>query len=204
VAGSQAGAFRGWRRPAFALAFALGLLTLGTTSVFASSGALPDSPLYALRNFREGLQVQLAGSPGQRAVLYAGFAVERSTQLADLLRKNHSAPAPVVGSLLHDIADRAQHANREARDNGQAARHSVNEADGQIGEQLTQLQQEGDFSDSEQDSLTDTLRAVQSGQSESSVRSGPSVSSGQSAPSGQSVSTGPSGDAGSNDTTNNP
>jgi hypothetical protein len=33
------------RRPAMAAAFALMLLAIGTTSVFAAPGALPDSPL---------------------------------------------------------------------------------------------------------------------------------------------------------------
>src|ERR1700730_14233267 len=40
--------FNLWGRPAIALAFAVMLLAIGTTSVFAAPDALPNSPLYAV------------------------------------------------------------------------------------------------------------------------------------------------------------
>ncbi|GAC1482334.1 MAG: hypothetical protein PVSMB9_08030 [Candidatus Dormibacteria bacterium] len=154
-----------WRRPAYALAFAMALLALGTTSVFASEGALPDSPLYGVRNLREGVQVTLAGTPAGRASLYASFAAERSLQLRELV-KQKGGNGDAVGTLLRDISDRVQHANQEAQDDGPGARAAVRQADQEIGQELTQLQQEGDFNGNNGQSVSDTLRAVQSGESE--------------------------------------
>ena len=154
-----------WRRPAYALAFALALLALGTTSVFASGGALPDSPLYGVRNLREGVQVTLAGTPAGRASLYASFAAERSAQLGELVKRK-GGNVEAVGTLLRDISDRVQHANQEAQEDGPGARAAVRQADQQIGQELTQLQQEGDFNGNNGQSISDTLRAVQSGESE--------------------------------------
>src|SRR6202165_819094 len=42
-----------WRRPVAGLAFAMMLMALGTTSALAAPSALPDSPLYPVRNMRE-------------------------------------------------------------------------------------------------------------------------------------------------------
>ena len=153
-----------WRRPAMGLALAVVLLTLGTTSALAAPSALPDSPLYSVRNWRESVQVQLAGNSGQRALLYANFAGERTTQLRQLA--GHKAVDPgLLTTLLRDIAARVNRANQEAHQDGPAARSAVREVEGQIGDQLTQLQQEGEFSGDAATQLTDTLRAVQSGQS---------------------------------------
>jgi hypothetical protein len=153
-----------WRRPAMGLAFAVVLLALGTTSALAAPSALPDSPLYSVRNWRESVQVQLAANSAQRAVLYANFAGERTTQLRQLA--GHKAVDPsLVTTLLRDITARVQRANQEAHDDGQAAQSAVRGVEGQIGNQLSELQQEGEFSGDAATQLTDTLRAVQSGQS---------------------------------------
>jgi hypothetical protein len=153
-----------WRRPVIGLAFAVLLLTLGTTSALAAPAALPDSPLYSVRNWREAVQVQLAATSGQRAILYATFAAERSTQL-HRLTEGRAADPGVVTTLLRDIEDRVHHANQEAHDDGPAARSAVREVEGQIGNQLTQIQQQGEFSGNAGAQLTQTLNAVQSGQS---------------------------------------
>lgn len=159
-----------WRRPAMGLAFAVVLVALGTTSALAAPSALPDSPLYSVRNWRESVEVQLAGNSGQRAMLYANFAGERATQLRQLA--GHKAVDPgLVTTLLRDITARVQRANQEAHDDGQAAQSAVRGVEGQIGNQLSQLQQEGEFSGNAATQLTDTLQVVQSGQS---GRSGPS------------------------------
>ena len=68
-------------------------------------------------------------------------------------------------TLLRDIEDRIHRANREAHDDGPAARSAVREVEGQIGNQLTQIQQQGEFSGNAGAQLTQTLNAVQSGQS---------------------------------------
>jgi hypothetical protein len=153
-----------WRRPAMGLAFAVVLLALGTTSALAAPSALPDSPLYSVRNWRESVEVQLAGNSTQRAMLYANFAGERTTQLRQLA--GHKAVDPgLVTTLLRDITARVQRANQEAHDDGQAAQSAVRGVEGQIGNQLSELQQEGEFSGDAAAQLTDTLRVVQSGQS---------------------------------------
>jgi hypothetical protein len=172
-----------WPRPAAALAFAMMLLAIGTTSVFASPSALPDSPLYAIRNVKETLQVQLAGTKAQRARLYASFAAERSAQLRAVTRTKQVTDASVLQTLLRDITDRVHEANLAATGDGQDARSAVQQAEAQIGSQLNQIQQEGNFPANQEDSLTNTLRAVQSGQT------------------GQS---GPSGDSGGSDNSNQP
>jgi hypothetical protein len=162
-----------WRRPVAGLAFALMLMALGTTSALAAPSALPDSPLYPIRNIREAVQVQLAGTAAQRAMLYANFAAERATQLRRLVGHKDVTPGVVV-TLLRDITSRVHQANQEAKDDGPAARSAVSQVEGQIGDQLTQVQQEGEFSGNDGAQLSNTLRDVQSGQS------------GQSGPSGQS------------------
>jgi hypothetical protein len=163
-----------WRRPAAGLAFAVALMAIGTTSALAAPSALPDSPLYPVRNMREAVQVQLAGNPAQRAMLYATFARERATQLGRLVANKTVAPA-LVTTLLRDIEARVHQANREAQADGPAARSAVRDVEGQIGNQLTEIQQQGEFSGDNASLLTNTLHAVQSGQS---GQSGDSNSSG--------------------------
>jgi len=168
-----------WRRPVAGLAFAMILMALGTTSALAAPSALPDSPLYPVRNVREAVQVQLAGTAAQRAILYANFAAERATQLRRLIGRKDVTPGVVV-TLLRDITSRVHQANQEATADGPAARSAVSQVEGQIGDQLTQVQQEGEFSGNDGAQLSNTLRDVQSGQSGQSGPSGPSGPSGQS------------------------
>lgn len=153
-----------WRRPVAGLAFAMMLMALGTTSALAAPSALPDSPLYPVRNLREAVQVQFAGTGAQRAILYANFAAERATQLRRLVGRKDVPPGVVV-TLLRDITSRVHQANHEAKNDGQAARSAVNQVEGQIGDQLSQVQQEGEFSGNDGAQLNNTLRDVQSGQS---------------------------------------
>jgi hypothetical protein len=166
-----------WRRPVAGLAFAMMLMALGTTSALAAPSALPDSPLYPVRNLREAVQVQLAGTAAQRAMLYANFAAERATQLRRLVGRKDVTPGVVV-TLLRDITSRVHQANQQAKDDGPAARSAVSQVEGQIGDQLAQVQQEGELSGNDGAQLTDTLRDVQSGQSGRSGQSGPSDQSG--------------------------
>src|ERR1700694_3674253 len=109
-----------WRRPVAGLAFAVILMALGTTSALAAPSALPDSPLYPVRNVREAVQVKLAGNAAQRAILYANFAAERATQLRQLVGHKDVTPGVMV-TLLRDIASRVHQANQEATAAGPAA-----------------------------------------------------------------------------------
>ena len=158
-----------WRRPVAGLAFAVALMALGTTSALAAPSALPDSPLYAVRNWREAAQVQLAGNPAERAMLYANFAGERATQLRRLAA-NKAVDPGLVTTLLRDIQARVHSANQEANNDGPSARAAVREAEGQIGNQLTEIQQQGEFLGDNAAQLTDALRTVQSGQTDRGER----------------------------------
>ena len=152
-----------WRRPVMGLAFAVLIMAVGTTSALAAPSALPDSPLYPVRNLKESVQVQLARTATERAVLYASFAGERATQLRQLV--GHKADPGVVVTLLRDITARVHQANQAAHQDGPAARSAVRQVESQIGDQLNQIQQEGEFSGGAGDQLASTLRDVQSGQS---------------------------------------
>jgi hypothetical protein len=153
------------RRPALALVLALMLLALGSTTALASGAALPDSPLYSVRNLGEELLVRVAGTSGQRATLYVGFASSRTHQLRQLTHDRGSAAPNVVVTLLHDISDRVRNANQQALKDGSSARAAVAEAEAQIGQQLTDVQQQGGYTGQEGESLADTLQTVQAGQS---------------------------------------
>ena len=164
-----------WPRPVMGLAFAVLILALGTTSALAAPSALPDSPLYPVRNLKETVQVNLAGTATQRAMLYATFAGERATQLRQLA--GHKAIDPsVVVTLLRDITARVHQANQAAHNDGAAARSAVAQVEGQIGDQLNQLQQEGEFSGDAGNQLASTIRDVQTGQSGQSGDNGNSDS----------------------------
>src|SRR6202165_1543449 len=102
-----------WRRPVAGLAFAMMLMALGTTSALAAPSALPDSPLYPVRNMREAVQVQLAGTAAEGALLYATFAGERATQLRRLVGHKDVTPGVVV-MLLRDITSHDHQANQAA------------------------------------------------------------------------------------------
>jgi uncharacterized protein DUF5667 len=128
-----------WRRPAVGLAFAVMLLALGTTSVLAAPSALPDSPLYDVRHWREAVEVRLAGSPAERAKLYAGFALARSAQLQQLSKQQGGVAPAVVQTLLRDIRSQVADANQEARDDGQASRVAVQQAEREIEQHLNQV-----------------------------------------------------------------
>ena len=164
-----------WRRPVMGLAFAILIMALGTTSALAAPSALPDSPLYPVRNLKETVQVNLAGTAAQRAMLYASFAGERATQLRQLIGSK-AVDRGVVVTLLRDISARVHQANQAAHSDGPAARSAVAQVEGQIGDQLNQIQQEGEFSGGAGDQLASTIRDVQSGQAGQSGATGNSDS----------------------------
>jgi uncharacterized protein YpuA (DUF1002 family) len=97
-------------------------------------------------------------------MLYATFAAERTAQLHRLAEHKGVDPG-LVTTLLRDIEDRVHRANQEARDDGPAARSAVRDVEGQIGQQLSQIQQQGELSGGAGTQLTQTLQSVQSEQS---------------------------------------
>jgi hypothetical protein len=162
-----------WQRRGLALAFAVVLLlALGTTSVLAAPAALPGSPLYAVRNLREDVEVGLAGTAAQRARLYVGFAVTRSSQLRELAQQPSGASPAVVQTLLRDIGNRIHEADQQAQADGQDARSAVQQGEREIQQQLNQVGQQGGFSGAEGNALARTLQEVQSSESGLSGDSG--------------------------------
>jgi hypothetical protein len=152
------------RRPAMALAFVVTMLALGTTSVFASSGVLPDSPLYPERNLGEGLQLRLAQTPQERATLNARFASARVSQLHARIQ-NHAALAGVaMSTLLADVTSRLRAAKHEARAADQGTRDQIRQAEGQIEQQLNQIQHEGDLPANQEQSIGETVKSLQADQ----------------------------------------
>jgi hypothetical protein len=160
-----------WRRPAVALAFAVALATLGTTSVLASSQALPDSPLYTVRTIEEGAQVQFAGSTARRATLHANFATARSGQLRQLAHSHERLSSDALAATLRAIRDLMNQANQEAHADRSAAA-AVNQAEYQVGQQLSDVQQQGTYSAAENQAIGATIQAVQAGQQGPSGTSG--------------------------------
>jgi hypothetical protein len=149
-----------WRRPVVGLAFAVLLLTLGTTSALAAPSALPDSPLYAVRNLREAVEIRLAATPGERASLYVTFAQQRADQLVRAAR-GKGASLSAISTLLADISSRTDAADGEARDEGAAARAALQHAEGQIAAELTQLQNSETLPPDANQQLDNTIRDVQ-------------------------------------------
>jgi hypothetical protein len=81
------------------------------------------------------------------------------------LAGNKAINAGLVTTLLRDIQARVNRANHEVNDGGTSARSAIGEVESQIGNQLTEIQQQGEFSGDNAAQLTNTLRAVQSGPS---------------------------------------
>lgn len=75
-------------RPArLAVSFAIAVLaSLGGVVALASDGTLPDSPLYSVKHFRQGVQLSLA-SPHERTHLDLIFAKQRVHEAAAMLRR---------------------------------------------------------------------------------------------------------------------
>lgn len=160
-----------------ALAFAVAMLALGTTSVFASSGALPDSPLYGERNLGEGIQLQLAQTPQDRATLNARFAASRVSQLHARVQNHDMLAGDALSILLADITSRVRAAKHEARSTDQETRDQIQVAQGQIEQQLNQIQHDGDLPANQEQSIGNTVKSLQIDQNNG--QSGDNGASGQ-------------------------
>jgi hypothetical protein len=143
---------------------AIVLMIIGTIAAFAAPSALPDSPLYAVRNLREALEVRLGATSGQRSSLYLNFAQQRADQLVHVARGKGASPT-VISDLLRDLASRTHAADAEARDEGAAARAALQHAEGQIETELTQLRASDTLSPDANQQLDTTIRDVQSSES---------------------------------------
>lgn len=165
---------RGWPQLATAVSLAIVLLTVGTVAAVAAPSALPDSPLYGLRNLREAVEIRLAGTPARRAALDVGFARQRVDQLVAITGAGTTSPM-VVSTLLRDISSRIHTADGEVHDDGAAARAALQPAEGQIETELTQLQDSATLSPDAAQQLDLTIRDIESSESTNPAEPTPSV-----------------------------
>lgn len=152
-----------WPKLATPVPLAIVLMTVGTVTTFAAPSALPDSPLYSVRNLREAIEIQLARTPARRAELHVAFAQQRADQLVGLTHAKGASPM-VVSTLLRDISSRIHAADAEAHDDGAAARAALQHAEGQIDTELTQLHDSATLSPDATQQLENTIHDVQSGE----------------------------------------
>ncbi len=149
---------------ATAVPLAIVLMTVATVTTFAAPSALPDSPLYSLRNLREAIEIQLAGTPARRAALDVAFARQRADQLVLLTHAKGASPM-VVSTLLRDISSRIHAADAETHDDGAVAQASLQHAEGLIEAELTQLHESDTLSPDASQQLDNTIHDVQSSES---------------------------------------
>ena len=162
-----------WPKLATAIPLAIVLTIIGTIAAFAAPSALPDSPLYGLRNLREAIEIQLAGTPARRAALDVAFAQQRADQMVGLPRGGGTSPM-VVSTLLRDISSRIHAADAEAHGDGAAARAALQPAEGQIETELRQLQDSATLSPDATQQLNNTIHEVQSSESTDAAEPAPS------------------------------
>jgi hypothetical protein len=170
----EVGHSRAWWPKLATVPLAIVLMTVGTLTTFAAPSALPDSPLYGLRNLREGIEIQLAGTPARRAALDVAFAQQRADQLVGLTRAGGASPV-VVSALLRDVSSRVHAADAAAQEDGAAARAALQRAEGQIDTELTQLHDSVTLSPDATQQLDNTIHDVQSGESTNAPEPTPSA-----------------------------
>jgi hypothetical protein len=68
--------------------------------VAASSGSMPDNPLYPVKLAVEQLRLNLTASPLEKAELYAEFSDRRVTEIVNMARKGNIALAESVTERL--------------------------------------------------------------------------------------------------------
>ena len=150
-----------WRRPALALALAVGANAAAVASVFAAGDALPSSPLYPIRTAREQVQLFLATNAGERAQLHMQFAMERTTQLEALVKQS-TRDTKDVHKLLDDIHLDADQATAEIESSPPQAAVEVEQTAAQIDQQLEEVSTNADLTPAESQQLADTTQAVES------------------------------------------
>lgn len=70
-----------------AVSIILALVIVGSGTVAAAGNSLPDSPLYPVKLATETVQLKLAGTPLEKAELYAKLADKRVTELVKMAEK---------------------------------------------------------------------------------------------------------------------
>ena len=128
----------------------------------------------AVRNLRETIEIQLAGTPARRSALGIAFAQQRADQLVRLAQAT-SASAMVISTLLRDISSRVHAADAAAHEDGAAGRAALQLAEGQIDAELTQLHDSNTLPPDATQQLDNTIHEVQSGESTNAAEPTPSA-----------------------------
>ena len=125
-------------RPArLALSFAIAVLaSLVGVVALASDGTLPDSPLYSVKHFRQGVQLSLA-SPRERTRLDLIFGKQRVHEAAEMLRRKRDALA--VASLKDFRALMVDAAPRLGNSSSKPETEELNSAIAEIKTELTDV-----------------------------------------------------------------
>ena len=89
------------------LASVAAFVVLGSVTLWASSGSLPDQPLYGVKRAVERVQVAMASSPQEQATAYLDLADRRVDEVARLAE---SGDAAGLAKLAPDVAQQVQFA----------------------------------------------------------------------------------------------
>ena len=101
-----------------AVSIILALVIAGSGTVAAAGNSLPDSPLYPVKLATETVQLKLAGTPLEKAELYAKLADKRVTELVKMAEKGKPEQVQKVAQRLNGLLMAMA---MEAKANGEVA-----------------------------------------------------------------------------------
>ena len=101
-----------------AVSIILALVIAGSGTVAAAGNSLPDSPLYPVKIATETVQLKLAGTPLEKAELYAKLADKRVTELVKMAEKGKPEQVQKVAQRLNGLLMAMA---MEAKANGEVA-----------------------------------------------------------------------------------
>ena len=103
--------FFAWRRGwAFALTAALVILLTSTSTVAASSNALPDEPLYTVKLATEQAKLTFTFSDAGKAKLHTHLAENRALEIAAMAREGKIEQAAIITEKLAEHLEEANNA----------------------------------------------------------------------------------------------
>ena len=106
-----------WQRSwAFGLTAILVILFAGVGTVAASSGALPDEPLYPVKLATEQTRLALTFSDAGKAKLNTELAENRAVEIAAMAQQGRTEQAAAVTQKLAQHLEKADHAIRQVEE----------------------------------------------------------------------------------------
>ena len=98
--GALMGVPAGLRRMAITLVLLMIMVVAGFSVTQVAASALPDSPLYPVKRFREQMQLLLASSPEEKARLYLRLGQERLREAEALVQQRGEVDPAVLAAML--------------------------------------------------------------------------------------------------------